>query len=277
MLLGTLGGCSLTSLTELTRGGEPVDDAGTMAEDAAVDAAEPGDTGSVDEDAGADASTNDAETDADASLDAGDDCPATSFCDDFEHDDLIGPWDRSYLIAGGTLAVGTEHARSGTRSLRVTTSDKSNSGAMIEKTLGSAKRYRLSYFHYIDKIIRHSNVTALSFRYETADRIVYLLFNDQNVKVMEEEQPKSGSFFYEEKGQARAMIVGRWVPVVFEVNLDVTPQHLMATYDGKLLYDGALAKTFGPTAPDVTAGVTYSEAGEPYTIEIDDLRVDLLP
>jgi hypothetical protein len=231
----------------------------------------------------------DAATDADTATDAGpgdssveaaaDFCAGATFCDQFERTSNVkGAWGKLDTSPGSTLALTTARARSGTSAMRMKIALTEPLRAYVaEQRTVSATKVRFEVSMYLQEPLdRGLNLPGLSFRYGTRSLSLYFLA-DTNVKVAEQEFDGAGETFFDGKATA-PFVIGRWATLALDVDLGVTPQRMKASYDGKVMFDGALMRPCPPAPPEIVVGTAFARTGPTMTsIDFDDVRVDVTP
>lgn len=258
--------CSLTTdFDKFDRGGAtPGSSSGTSSSDGAATGAETG-------------ASSGATSGGDAGAEGGGglDCTGVTFCDGFERDQPKGQWTDYSLLKGSTFAITHEHPRSGSSAVRFTLGTSDGATAMLfVNGLPAAKTIDLRYAFWTDKPIKQTNFCGLSFETASEQRALFLVLNNGQATFAEQYQVNGTQKAFQESVPIEVPL-GRWVEVA--VSFDLTTRALRVVFDGKVMVDSYTVGALPTEAPRLYGGVPYTGAGPSYDIDLDDVRLTIVP
>lgn len=263
--LAWLAGCYLTTDLDGYSGELAEAEAGTPVEGGARDAGDAGNVGDA-----SDGSVVDA-------ADSGFDCRPGDFCDDFERTALVGPWDTNETGNGGMMFL-TTNAYRGSGALRTTMTTQNGAYAALVTSRPKASAISLSFRLFVDPSFDR-NVGIMPIQvFNPGNRFNQVFVNvfERHVSIAEQEIVDAAQTYFDETNNV-PLRFGVWVPVTLEVDFRPTAPRLKATYDGQVLGDEALARSWAPSPFNLRGGLNFAAAGTAGQFDIDDVVLRTIP
>ena len=179
------------------------------------------------------------------------------------------------LLRRGDETVGRAHAD---RDVGLEVADQ-RADAEPDAELPTGKKFELTYSILLRAPARRSNIMELVFDYDGASRRQTLFLSTARAMAQFAEQQfidnVSNAF---DPSSVFPLPIDRSTQVKVVVDLEPTPQRLTVTVDNTTVVDRqALRHDSAPTAPRLDGAVAYAQEGAAYTIDFDDVRVDVTP
>lgn len=196
------------------------------------------------------------------------------FFDDFERDNVLGPW-QTANEEGGAIALDTTTSHSPSRSLRSTVSEGRGRRAWLGLDfLGAISRARMTFWMKVPATTRVTHLARLRLELpgETGGQL--LLETGAEGKVYLGEQHYDGPIFtghvvYDLPG----FVPDVWQSWTFEIDASTTPSKARVTIDGVVAHEQALTVAFPKGALRTAIGISYTDEGPELSVHYDDVQI----